>query len=311
MAFEAGEVAPTRHDFEFRGRGGEYFRIWIVNLALSLLTLGIYSAWAKVRTGRGGSVIDRIERSWRWVLVAVAVTLAATYGFIVYGIPALALALANATPPGITTTMSQKTLQSLDGRVLMPSKLDAKTKANALRIFERVRRLENAPRSYALLFRSSPAIGPNAFALPDGEIVITDEIFPLIKSDDELEGVLAHEMSHARHRHGLQRIYQASLVPAAIAVTTGDASQLGHLATLVPGVLLQSAYSRTFEQQADDDAAAALVADGKDPAVMGQLLQRMDAKICGKKGCGRSWLDSHPATADRVNRLTSERKKPK
>jgi uncharacterized membrane protein YjgN (DUF898 family) len=35
--------------FEFRGTGGEYFRIWIVNLLLTILTLGIYSAWAKVR----------------------------------------------------------------------------------------------------------------------------------------------------------------------------------------------------------------------------------------------------------------------
>ena len=38
-----------RHAFAFTGEGGEYFRIWIVNLALTLLTLGIYSAWAKVR----------------------------------------------------------------------------------------------------------------------------------------------------------------------------------------------------------------------------------------------------------------------
>lgn len=35
--------------FEFTGTGSEYFRIWIVNLALTILTLGIYSAWAKVR----------------------------------------------------------------------------------------------------------------------------------------------------------------------------------------------------------------------------------------------------------------------
>ncbi len=40
------------HRFEFRGSGGEFFRIWIVNIALSLVTLGIYSAWAKVRTRR-------------------------------------------------------------------------------------------------------------------------------------------------------------------------------------------------------------------------------------------------------------------
>jgi uncharacterized membrane protein YjgN (DUF898 family) len=41
-----------RHRPEFSGRTGEYFGIWFVNLILSVLTLGIYSAWAKVRTER-------------------------------------------------------------------------------------------------------------------------------------------------------------------------------------------------------------------------------------------------------------------
>lgn len=45
-------LAPRRYAFEFRGTGSEYFRIWIVNLALTIVTLGIYSAWAKVRTRR-------------------------------------------------------------------------------------------------------------------------------------------------------------------------------------------------------------------------------------------------------------------
>ncbi len=43
---------PEHHRFEFRGRTREYFRIWVVNVALSLLTLGIFSAWAKVRRER-------------------------------------------------------------------------------------------------------------------------------------------------------------------------------------------------------------------------------------------------------------------
>lgn len=41
---------PRAVPFRFTGTAGEYFRIWIVNVALSILTLGIYSAWAKVRT---------------------------------------------------------------------------------------------------------------------------------------------------------------------------------------------------------------------------------------------------------------------
>ncbi len=47
--------------FSFTGKGGEYFKIWIVNLVLSILTLGIYSAWAKVRTHRyfyGNTQVD-------------------------------------------------------------------------------------------------------------------------------------------------------------------------------------------------------------------------------------------------------------
>lgn len=49
------------YPMQFTGRGAEYFKIWIVNIALTLLTLGIYSAWAKVRTLRwfyGHTLLD-------------------------------------------------------------------------------------------------------------------------------------------------------------------------------------------------------------------------------------------------------------
>ncbi|WP_265942616.1 DUF898 family protein [Dechloromonas sp. A34] len=51
QAGDAAAETAERHEenFRFVGDGGEYFRIWIVNLLLSILTLGIYSAWAKVR----------------------------------------------------------------------------------------------------------------------------------------------------------------------------------------------------------------------------------------------------------------------
>jgi uncharacterized membrane protein YjgN (DUF898 family) len=45
-------VAPLAHRFQFTGRTGDYFRIWIVSLCLSILTLGVYSAWGKVRKKR-------------------------------------------------------------------------------------------------------------------------------------------------------------------------------------------------------------------------------------------------------------------
>ncbi len=57
----AGSKQGTRYPFSFTGRGGEYFKIWIVNILLSIITLYIYSAWAKVRTRRyfaGNTVLD-------------------------------------------------------------------------------------------------------------------------------------------------------------------------------------------------------------------------------------------------------------
>jgi len=45
----AAAAAPARISFEFNGSGSEYFRIWVVNILLTIVTLGIYSAWAKVR----------------------------------------------------------------------------------------------------------------------------------------------------------------------------------------------------------------------------------------------------------------------
>lgn len=62
----AVDTAPRSEALVFSGRGGEYFGIWIVNLLLTVLTLGIYSAWAKVRrlqyfhrhTTLGGAAFD-------------------------------------------------------------------------------------------------------------------------------------------------------------------------------------------------------------------------------------------------------------
>lgn len=74
----AAQPAPATYltHLEFTGRGAEYFRIWVVNLLLSLLTLGIYSAWAKVRKARWfarhtrlmGDAFDYHGDPWRILL---------------------------------------------------------------------------------------------------------------------------------------------------------------------------------------------------------------------------------------------------
>src|SRR5215468_5748382 len=49
VAAEPPQTARAPEQLQFTGTGGEYFGIWIVNLLLTIVTLGVYSAWAKVR----------------------------------------------------------------------------------------------------------------------------------------------------------------------------------------------------------------------------------------------------------------------
>ncbi len=86
----SGKQQASIKKFEFHGNGADYFRIWIVNLLLSILTLGIYSAWAKVRSkqyfyGNTELAGDRFEyladpvAILKGRLIAVAALLAYTY----------------------------------------------------------------------------------------------------------------------------------------------------------------------------------------------------------------------------------------
>ncbi|WP_347332096.1 YjgN family protein [Marinimicrobium locisalis] len=63
----AGGADEREIPFVFSGRGGEYFRVWIVNIVLTILTMGIYSAWAKVRNKQyfyGNTTLDGASFSY-------------------------------------------------------------------------------------------------------------------------------------------------------------------------------------------------------------------------------------------------------
>jgi Zn-dependent protease with chaperone function len=252
--------------------------------------------------------VDRLERSWRSVVFSILVAGAAGYSFVAFGIPAIAQGLALHTPAAMSVLLSDQTLGIMDKVYLSPTQLSPKERDKARELFARV--ASYAPRGragYRLEFRDGgKAIGANAFALPDGRIVLTDQLWKLVKNDDEIEGVFAHEMAHVDHAHGLQRLYEAAMVPAAIAVATGDLSQVSQLSVVLPGILVEQAYSRGFEQQADDDAARLLLRMGGHPGRMADLLERLDAAHCRKGGCAPNWLGSHPETAVRADKLREE-----
>ncbi len=258
---------------------------------------------------RRGNWIHRLESSLRWAALSVIVAGISVALLIDYGFPAAATWLAWRTPRPVLIAISDQTLDTMDRLFMQPSTLVPADMRRARALFARVTAVGAQDRlRYVLLFRAGNEIGPNAFSLPDGRIVMTDDLFRLAKSDDELEGVFGHEITHADRRHALQMLYEASLIPAAIAMITGDASQFGQIATVLPTLLIRSSYSRRMEQEADDGSAVMMKRIGANPAALGDLLERLNRELCGKEGCSQGWLGSHPDAVLRAARLRAEAK---
>ena len=149
-----------------------------------------------------------------------------------------------------------------------------------------------------LLFRDGGKLGANAIALPGGTMVITDQLIGEAKSDDEIAGVLGHEIGHVELRHSLRQIYRVLGIGFMIAVIGGDSSQLVEDVIAQAAVLESLSYSRKFETESDFRSAQLMVALGRDPYAFVELLKRI-TKDKGKKS-NTGWLSTHPGTFDRA-----------
>lgn len=215
-------------------------------------------------------------QSWRATLVAMAGTVVFLAAAWVWGVPLLSQTLAHALPDSLETRIGQQSLQQLDRLFLKPSKLPESQQADVRKRFERV--VEQAYPAgdappWQLSFHASEILGANAFALPGGYIVMTDELVELLKDQpDAIQGVLAHELAHVQHHDGMDMMVRASLVSALVGVVLGDAS--GFIAT-VPATLATQSYSRDAERRADAHAAQMLHDAGLKPAAMAVFFERM------------------------------------
>lgn len=231
--------------------------------------------------GHGDSPVVKAQQSWRWVtvsLVAVVVVLAATYQ---WGLPWAARAAVAFVPPRVESEIGAAALQTLDRHLLQPSKLPLERQLLLRVAFERALSVQptGSVPVHRLEFRAS-RIGPNAFALPGGTIVMTDELVDLVDGDlPVIVGVLAHELGHVQQRHGMRMVVQVGALGALTSVVLGDFSTL--LAT-APVVLGQAAYSRDAEREADAHAVKVLRQADISPAVMVKFFEKIAAFQRGK-----------------------------
>lgn len=266
-----------------------------------------WDAWWRASGQREGLVVGWMQ-SWRGTLAALAGTVAFLAAAWVWGVPWLGQTLAHAVPPALEARLGQYSMEQLGRLFLEPSQLPAERQDALRRRFEtlvqRAWPAGDAP-AWQLSFHRSKALGANAFALPGGQIVMTDKLVELLHDQpDALMGVLAHELGHVRHRDGMDMLVRASMVSALVGVVLGDAS--GFIAT-VPATLATQAYSRDAERRADEHAAAMLHAGGVSPAVMALFFERMQATDAGdgdESGDDRPALpiaiSSHPDHGERI-----------
>jgi Zn-dependent protease with chaperone function len=245
--------------------------------------------------------VSRWQASLRIALASAAVTIALLAAGYRWGLPWLAESVAGALPEEWVQGLGAHTLEALDGAAFEESTLDPALRGRlAARLAALQAPAEGLP-GHTLHFRNS-ALGANAFALPGGEIVVTDALVQLAQSDDEVIGVLAHELGHLRERHALRGLIQASVVGMLVAVWVGD---VGTVASALPAFVLEARYSRDFEREADDYAARILAANGLDTHALAELLVRLEASQGGPQARGglAEYLSSHPATAERIRAL--------
>lgn len=251
-----------------------------------------------MRDGRYERALHRWESRPAFGALAVALVVGALWLLVDRALPAAAEAIALRIPVEAEAALGREALAGMDRYWLKPSKLPP-ARQQALR--EKLGAMTaaggvNLP--HRLEFRASPVIGANAFALPSGTIVMTDELVKMARNDQEVLAVLAHEVGHQHHRHVMRGLLESSATALVIAALTGDIASTTSLAAAAPTILLHAKYSRDNEREADRYAIELMRKAALESRYFGTILARIDPKS-SRRGGLPSFLSSHPATEER------------
>ncbi|HEY6893736.1 MAG TPA: M48 family metallopeptidase [Rhodanobacteraceae bacterium] len=242
--------------------------------------------------------VDRLERHAYVVGAAMFVCVATLAIGAIWGVPSAADAIARKIPPGVEESLGAEVLGSLDRMGLKPSTLDAGRREALDERFEKLAADSGA--HYVLAFRDAPSVGANAFAIPGGTVVVTDQLVRKLGDDREFDAVVAHEIGHQQRRHALRQTLRGSMVAIVAAFFAGDVSSAGAVVVAVPTFLLTSHYSREFEDEADRYAFDLLAQHGESPHWFAEAMRVLQAARASRTRSHLAYLSSHPDTADRI-----------
>ncbi len=199
-------------------------------------------------------------------------------------------------------------ISQLDAQSTVLPENDAYTK--------RLRRITNGLKDVdgvPLNFKVYKTNDVNAFACADGSVRVYSGLMDLM-SDDELLGVIGHEIGHVAMKHTRKQMQNAIMASAARTGLASVGGTIGQLSQSEWGAIGEAAinakYSRKQETQSDDFAYDFLKAAGKNPKCLMQSFQKLESLSGNAKTSDlvSNLFSSHPDTASRISRIQSKLK---
>lgn len=279
-------------------------------------------------------IAHRWESSFRLAFIAISVMIGLVVFLALVGIPGISGWVARQLPAEVSSALGKGSLELLDERYFRESKLPIARQQQLETLFTQLIP-KNDDLEYRLNFRDGGIIGANAFALPNGQVIITDALVALADSDDEIRAVLLHEIAHVVHRHSLKQLIGGVSLFAIYGLMIGDLDTMNNVMVYLPVILVQTGYSREAEWEADGYALNTLLASNVSPKYFAVIMRKLEkdqspswflrptesknkgekkeqsdtkqgetsSKSEPKESNWLSYLSSHPITQDRINRF--------
>lgn len=239
-------------------------------------------------------------------VAALVILAVATAGGVFFGAPLLSGPLARSTPPHVETTLGANSRQLLSF-MMDDCTVDQRAQDEAQDLIHRLGDAAGSPFDSTLTFVDADF--PNAFALPGGSIMVTDDLIDLMDTPDQLAGVLAHEMAHVARRHVMAAVIRELGGAMVLDLLVGGGSGAGQQIA-ISGLQIQSLrHGRRAESEADELAIDYLVDVGVDPEALAEFFDVI-ADFSGDDGQPgvAELLLSHPSPTSRaeVSRARAE-----
>lgn len=227
------------------------------------------------------------------------------FGLFKFAVPQLGNAVTAVITPEMERSVGNAALEHLDrerfyksGRIPKWSPDHPRRQEIEVHFQALVRNLESEYH-YELQFR--PIGVANAFALPGGIIILTEELMELV-SDDEVIAILAHEIGHIEKQHGFRQLARTLSVLVLFNAVFGSNNDLA--SSIFGEYLINTSYQRNAETEADAFAVRLLAENSLDPFLMMYALRAI-SPVSGdsKSNTLKKYISTHPSTPKRVEMI--------